>query len=114
MVVDKLTKMAHFRACSTERSAEGVAQLFVDTVLKLHGLPRTVLTDEMVAFGQAVIKLIGTMHRKSTASHPQTDDKTRRMNKLLEDMLRHYVNPSRDNWNVLPPVLQFAVNDAAF
>ena len=76
VVVDKLSKMTHFSACSTEISTEGVAQLFVDTVFKLHGLPRTVLTDRdgrfTGNFGQAVMKLVGTMHRKITAFHPQT------------------------------------------
>ena len=58
------------------------------------------------------MKLVGTMHRKTTAFHPQTDGQTERMNKVLEDMLGHCVKPSQNNWDVLLPVLEFAVNNA--
>ncbi len=48
----------------------------------------------------------------SSAYHPQTDGQTDRMNRVLEDMLRHYVNPRGTNWDVFLPTVEFAVNSA--
>ena len=52
------------------------------------------------------------MHCKSTAYHPQSDGQTERMNRVLEDMLRHYVNPKQNNWDELLSCAEFAVNNA--
>ena len=63
-------------------------------------------------FSAALCKLVGTVHSRSTAYHPQSDGQTERMNRVLEDMLRHYVNPKQDNWDDLLPAAEFAVNNA--
>ncbi len=48
----------------------------------------------------------------STAFHPQTDGQTERTNRILEDMLRHYVNPAQDDWDKHLATAQFAYNNA--
>lgn len=48
----------------------------------------------------------------SSAFHPQTDGNTERVNRVLEDMLRHYVDPSQGNWDSLLPLVEFAINDS--
>jgi hypothetical protein len=48
----------------------------------------------------------------SSAFHPQTDGNTARVNLVLEDMLRHYVDPSQGNWDALLPLVEFAINDS--
>jgi hypothetical protein len=48
----------------------------------------------------------------STAYHPQTDGQTERMNRILEEVLRHYINPSHTSWESLLPWVEFAVNSA--
>jgi hypothetical protein len=48
----------------------------------------------------------------STAFHPQTDGQTKKSNRVLEDYLRHYVNPSQDDWNEWLPQAEFSVNNA--
>jgi len=48
----------------------------------------------------------------STAFHPQTDGQTERTNRTLEEMLRHYVGPSQDDWDLKLPCAEFAVNNS--
>lgn len=50
--------------------------------------------------------------RMSTAFHPQTDGNTERVNRVLEDMLRHYIDPTQTNWDTLLPLVEFAINDS--
>lgn len=52
------------------------------------------------------------MHCKSTAYHPQSDRQTERMNKVLEDMIRHYISPQQDNWEELLHMAEFAINNS--
>ena len=115
VVMDKLTKMVHFAPCRDDDNAERMAELFVENVYKLHGSPLEVLTDRGTEFcnkfADAVLKIVGTLHHKTTAYHPQSNGQTERMNRVLEDMLRHYVNPRQTNWDTLLPVLEFAVNN---
>ncbi len=116
VVVDRLTKMAHFAPCKNQSTATDVAQIFTDIVFKSHGVPEALTTDRGPEFTNKLIaamcEIVGTKHRKSTAYHPQTDGQTERMNRVLEDMLRHYVSPRQDNWDDLLAPLEFAVNNA--
>lgn len=108
--------MAHFAPCRDTDNAERMAELFVENVVKLHGVPLKVLTDKGTEFckkfAEAVCKIVSTMHHRTTAYHPQSNGQTERMNRVLEDMLRHYVNNRQDNWDKLLPMLEFAVNNS--
>ena len=116
VVVDRLTKMAHFAPCKNQSGAKEVAQIFTDIVFRAHGVPERLTTDRGSEFTNKMIaamcEILGTKHCKSTAYHPQTDGQTERMNRVLEDMLRHYMNPRQDNWDELLAPLEFAVNNA--
>lgn len=116
VVVDKLSKMVHLAATTTTCSAAETARLFVDYVFKYHGLPRKKVTDRDArftsAFNTAVCEMIGTRQAISTASHAHTDGQTERVNRVLEDMLRHYVAPSQDDWDDLLTAAEFAINNA--
>jgi hypothetical protein len=48
----------------------------------------------------------------STTFHPQTDGQTERVNMILEDMLRHYVSPTQDDWDLYLSLVEFAYNNA--
>jgi len=114
--VDRLSKYAHFIPTTDQLSAEGLADVFVDRVFKLHGMPKEVLTDRGTvftsAFTKALFKILGTRSVFSTAYHPQTDGQTERVNRIVEDMLRHYVSPTQHDWDVHVPAAQFAYNNA--
>ncbi|GFR43102.1 hypothetical protein Agub_g3949 [Astrephomene gubernaculifera] len=114
--VDKLTKMAHFVPCYTTDDAEKVAQLFVNTVVRLYGIPTAVVCDRdpkfRSAFFTSLCALLNTQINMSTSYHPQSDGQTERMNRTLEDMLRHYVAGDTASWAQYLPLVEFAVNNA--
>lgn len=114
--VDRLSKMTHFAATKDTCTAADVADLYIDKVVKLHGKPKELVSDRdtrfQSSFWQEVQRHLGTQVQMSTAYHPQSDGQTERMNAVLEDMLRHYINPSQDNWEELLPLAEFAINNA--
>ena len=114
--VDRLTKMAHFSPIHTSIGAKALADMFFKDVVKLHGVPEVVISDRGAQFASTFWKEVfdrfGTNVRMSTAFHPQTDRQTERMNRILEDMMRHYVSPYHDDWDYYLPSCEFAVNDS--
>ena len=116
VVVDKLTKMCHFVATSSTATAEQTALLYLNHVWKLHGVPKVIVSDRdplfTSQFTRALCKSIGSQQRLSTAYHPQTDGQTERVNRVLEDMLRMYVNRSQTDWDEKLACAEFAVNNS--
>jgi transposase InsO family protein len=90
--------------------------IILDDAFKLHGLPEEIISDRDSKFTgnfwQALFESLGMRLGMSTAFHPQTDGQTERMNRTLEDMLRHYVGPDHDDWEELLSSCEFAVNNA--
>ena len=95
-------------ACKDTFTAEDLAQLFVDMVWEIHGMPLYNTTDNR--FVAHILAMLGTEHCKSTAYHPQSDGQTERVNRVLEDMLRRCVNPQQDNWDDLLAPAEFLIN----
>ena len=114
--VDRLSKMVHFAPLKTTSTAEDVAKIFRHEIFRLHGIPREIMSDRdskfTSHFWQEVCKSLGISQGMSTAFHPQTDGQTERVNRVLEDMLRHYVNPMLDDWDDKLDAVEFAVNNA--
>ena len=114
--VDVLTKMAHFAPCTTTCTAAQAADLFNQHVFRLHGLPKVMLHDRGTQFTSHFwthfYSLCGVSQATSTAFHPQTDGQTERVNRVLEDYLRHYVGPLQDNWVNMLTFAEFAYNNA--
>eukprot|EP00253_Pinus_taeda_P001507 PITA_01507 len=96
VVVDRLTKYAHFFAISAHYTAAQVAELFFREVFRLHGLPKTIVSDRdnhfMGGFWQELFWLVGMELTPRTSYHPQTDGQTEIVNKWLEGYLRNYVS----------------------
>ena len=114
VVVDRLSKMAHFIATTTSVTTTQTAQLVFQHVVKHHGLPRTIVSDRDPRFTSSVWrslwKLMDTQLYMSTASHDRTDGQTERINQVLEDMLRAECNHNQDDWDQLLPCAEFAYN----
>ncbi|WZZ69600.1 hypothetical protein YC2023_080970 [Brassica napus] len=92
VIVDRLTKSAHFLAIKKTDGADRLSQKYLKTVVRLHGVPVSIVSDRdpkfTSAFWQAFQKALGTKVHLSTAYHPQTDGQSERTIQTLEDMLR--------------------------
>jgi transposase InsO family protein len=115
VVVDRLTKMAHFTPCSKLITAEETAQLILDEIVQLHGLPEEIVSDRGPQFASKfwhrLFKLLGVDIRLSSAFHPETDGQTERTNQTLEQYLRCTVNYQQDDWLDLLSQAEFAYNN---
>jgi transposase InsO family protein len=114
VMVDRLTKYAHFVPCKATISAQKLGFLVLDRLIRYQGLPRKFVTDRDKLFTsgywQTLVTQMGIDHKLSTAFHPETDGQTERSNQTLETYLRHYVNDNQDNWVSLLPMAQLAIN----
>ena len=103
VVVDRLTKFAHFFEFTSIISACEFFSLFSKDVFRLHGLPKTIISDLDNKFTsyflQALFKLVGTNLNLSKRYHPQTDGQTKRVNQCLKDTS---TTMSEDNKNIGP------------
>ena len=101
VIIDRLTKKAHFCPTQTNVTAPEVAKIFFNEIFRHHGLPKIIISDRDAKFTsrfwQALFKELDTKIHMSTAFHPQTDGQTERLNKTLEEMIRAYVGYKQDN-----------------
>jgi len=115
VVVDRLSKMRHFIPCRTTIEARGLAEMFLKEVIRLHGLPKTIISDRgpqfTAVFWKRLCERLGVDRRLSTAFHPQTDGQTERMNASMEQYLRIFVSHQQDDWVQWLPLAEFAANN---
>ena len=94
VVVDRLSKYAHFSLLLVRYNALKIANLFIDTVVKHHGFPKTLVSDRNPVFlndvWEEMLRLSGTKLHFSTAYHPQSDGQTEVRNRALEQYLRAF------------------------
>lgn len=102
MVVNRLTKYAHFIPLKHPFTVKSVVEVFVREVIKLHGLQETMVSDRdkvfLSHFWSALFKNQGTASHKSTAYHPQSDGQTKVVNRCLEAYLRCFSGRKPSSW----------------
>ena len=102
IIVDRLTKSAHFIPVKSTRTAPVLAKLFLKNIVRLHGVPSSIVSNRDALFTSKFLKsvqdVLGTKLKMSTVYHPQTDGKTKRVNKVLEDLLRACVLDFGGSW----------------
>jgi hypothetical protein len=116
VIVDRLTKVAHFVPVKTRYAIEKLAELYVEHILRLHGAPRSIVSDRgpqfVAKFWQSFHKLMGTTLNYSTAFNPQTNGQTERVNQVLEDMLRVCALTYITDWESSLPFVEFSYNNS--
>ena len=92
MIIDRLTKSAHFVPIKNGMSMVKLAWIYIEQIVKLHGIPSSIVSDRDLRFTSKFWEILqaalGTKLRLSSAFHPQTDGQTERTIQSLEDFLR--------------------------
>jgi hypothetical protein len=115
VVVEKLTKAADFIPLKTILKAADVADIFLKEVAQLHGIPKMIVPNKdpkfTSNFWKGFFKGFGTNLNFSTSYHPESDGKTERVDRVIEDMLRMYVIEKPTRWEDYLHLVEFAYNN---
>ncbi|KAL0537615.1 hypothetical protein IC582_026598 [Cucumis melo] len=116
VVVERLTKSAHFVPGKSTYTASKWAQLYMSEIVRLHGVPVSIVSDRDARFTSKFWKglqtAMGTRLDFSTAFHPQTDGQTERLIQVLEDMLRACALEFPGSWDSHLHLMEFAYNNS--
>ena len=116
MIVDRLTKSAHFIPVRIDYSMDRLAKLYVDEIVRLHGVPLSIVSDRDPRFTSRFWKelqlALGTRLNFSTTFHLQTDGQSERLIQVLEDMLRGCVMKFTGTWDRYIPLMEFVYNNS--
>jgi transposase InsO family protein len=115
VMVDKLTKDAHFVPVKMTHTPTNIVEIYMREIARLHGIPKTIVSDRDTKFTsnlwRGLFKGIGTNLNFITAYHPQSDGRTKRVNQVIEDMLRMYVMDKPSKWEDYLHLVEFSYNN---
>jgi len=116
VIIDKLSKMGHFIPTSMGITSEKTARLLINHVIKLHGLPSSIISDRDPRFTagmwKEVFNALGVKLAMSSSYHPQTDGQTERLNRTLEAGLRAYADKKGADWADWLPMCEAFYNSS--
>jgi RNase H-like domain found in reverse transcriptase/Reverse transcriptase (RNA-dependent DNA polymerase)/Integrase zinc binding domain len=116
VVLCRLTSLVHLIPLTTTTTAAQLAPLFMNNVVRLHGLPDTIVSDRdpkfTSLFWTETHRLLGVKLAKSTAFHPQTNGASERMIRKVSQVLRTLVRPDQLDWPKHLPTVEFALNSS--
>jgi hypothetical protein len=114
VVVDKLSKYAHFILVVHPYTATKIAQIFIANIFKLHGMPSFIVSDRdplfTSLFWKELFKLHGTKLKFSSAYHPQTDGQTEIVSKCVEQYLWCFSGDKPKEWSCWLPLAKWWYN----
>jgi hypothetical protein len=116
VIVDRLTKVAHFIPVKTTYSGPQLAELYISRIVYLHGVPKKIMSNRGTQFTsrfwERLHEALDTQLCFSSAYHPRTDGQTERVNQILEDMLRACVLQYGRSWDKSLPYAEFSYNNS--
>lgn len=114
VLVDRFTKYSHFIPLKHPFTAPVVAQTFLQNIWKLHGPPKSIVSDRdkifTSSFWRELFKLWNTKLMMSTTYHPQIDGQSERVNQCLEMYLRCAIHDTPTKWHSWLPLAEFWYN----
>jgi hypothetical protein len=115
VVVDKLRKYTHFIRIKSNYKEIYITSIFMNEIFRVHGMPKEIVSDRDMKFTSNFWKylMVGleTKLLFITAYHPHTDGQMKRVNQILEDMLRMHVMHQPKKWEYYLPLVEFAYNN---
>ena len=116
VVVDRLTKSAHFIPINIRFSLEKLTSLYISEIVILHGVPYSIVSDRdsklTSRFWKSLNRALGTKLRLSLAYHPQTDGQIEHTIQSLEELLRVCVLEQTGSWESFLPLIEFTNNNS--
>jgi hypothetical protein len=116
VIVDRLTKVAHFIPVKTIYSGPQLVELYMSRIECLQGVPKKIVSDRGTQFTprfwERLHEALDTQLRFSSAYHPQTNEQTERVNQSLEDMLRACALQYGTSWDKRLPYAEFSYNNS--
>ena len=116
LIVYRMTKFSCFLAVKTTNLAEDYAKLYINEIVRLHGVPLSIISDRgpqfTSHFWKSFHKGLGTQVNLSTTFHLQTNEQTERTIQTLEDLLRACVIDFKGSWDDLLPLIEFSYNNS--
>jgi len=116
VIVDRLTKSAHFLPVKTRYSSHQHAEIYMARIVSLHGVPKMIISDRgsqfIARFWKQLQASLGAQFIRRSAYHPQTDGQTEQINQILEDMLRACALSYSKKWDECLPLAEFSYNNS--
>jgi hypothetical protein len=116
VIVDYLTKMAHFIACIDTMGPKELADGFLTHMVRAHGLLSSLVLDQgslyTSTFWKWIMEAMGTSRNLSIAFYPESDRQMERINAILKQYLWAYCNYQQNNWKQLLPMAEFYYNNS--
>jgi transposase InsO family protein len=116
VIIDRLTKTAHFIAVHATYLVQQYAELYMDHIVRLHGIPKTIISNRgtqfVARFWEQLHECLGTKLICSSSYHPQTDGQTERINQILEDILRPSILHFDKSWDKCLSLVEFFYNSS--